>query len=124
MTDNGACYRSRAFADALGQAVKHKWTKPYRPQTNGKVERFNRILTEEWAYARPYASESERVAAHEPLLHTCNHHRGHTALKGASPGRPRTQPGGAVHLVPWATPVCSPAPHQEQDGCCGRRVGW
>ena len=37
MTDNGACYRSHAFADALGDGVKHKWTKPYRPQTNGKV---------------------------------------------------------------------------------------
>ena len=45
MTDNGACYRSHAFADALGDTVKHKWTKPYRPQTNGKVERFNRTLS-------------------------------------------------------------------------------
>ncbi len=51
MTDNGAFYRSHAFADALGDGVKHKWTKPYRPQTNGKVERFNRTLAAEWAYA-------------------------------------------------------------------------
>jgi transposase InsO family protein len=54
LTDNGACYRSRAFAAAVGTAA-HKRTRPYRPQTNGKVERFNRTLLEEWAYARPTA---------------------------------------------------------------------
>lgn len=64
MTDNGACYRSHAFADVLGDGVKHKWTKPYRPQTNGKVERFNRTLAAEWAYAKPYASEAERWAVY------------------------------------------------------------
>ncbi len=78
MTDNGACYRSHAFADALGDGVKHKWTKPYRPQTNGKVERFNRTLAAEWAYAKPYASEAERAAAYETWLHHYNHHRPHT----------------------------------------------
>lgn len=60
MTDNGSCYRSLNFAQALG-TVRHIWTRPYRPQTNGKVERFNRTLSEEWAYARPYRSEQERV---------------------------------------------------------------
>jgi transposase InsO family protein len=84
LTDNGSAYRSKAFADALGE-VAHKRTRPYRPQTNGKVERFNRTLEQEWAYARPYASEAERVAAFPEFLHTYNHHRGHTALKGASP---------------------------------------
>ncbi|HET9654916.1 MAG TPA: IS481 family transposase [Kineosporiaceae bacterium] len=84
LTDNGSAYRSKAFADALGE-VAHKRTRPYRPQTNGKVERFNRTLEQEWAYARPYTSESERVAAFPEFLHTYNHHRGHTALKGASP---------------------------------------
>ena len=49
MTDNGSCYRSHAFADALGDGVKHRRTRPYRPQTNGKVERFNRTLASEWA---------------------------------------------------------------------------
>jgi transposase InsO family protein len=48
MTDNGACYRSRAFAAAL-DGVKHRWTRPYQPQTNGKVERFNWTLAGEWA---------------------------------------------------------------------------
>ncbi len=85
LTDNGACYRSRAFADALGETIAHKRTRPYRPQTNGKVERFNRTMLEEWAYARPYTSESERVAAFNDWLHTYNHHRGHTALKGLAP---------------------------------------
>ena len=56
-----------------------------RPQTNGKVERFNRTTLEEWAYARPYQSEADRVARFVDWLHTYNHHRGHTALKGKSP---------------------------------------
>lgn len=85
MTDNGACYRSHAFAAALGDAVKHQRTRPFRPQTNGKVERFNRTLATEWAYARPYASEAERDAAYADWLHTYNHHRPHTALGGATP---------------------------------------
>jgi transposase InsO family protein len=85
LTDNGAAYRSHAFADALGPAIKHKRTRPYRPQTNGKVERFNRTLLEEWAYARAYVSEAERVAAYPEFLHRYNHHRGHTALGGLSP---------------------------------------
>ena len=69
LTDNGSAYRSRLFAETLGEAITHKRTRPYRPQTNGKVERFNRILLEEWAYARPYASETQRVAAYADFLH-------------------------------------------------------
>jgi transposase InsO family protein len=65
LTDNGACYRSFAFRDALG-AIAHKRTRPYRPQTNGKVERFNRTLLDEWAYALAYRSEAERTAASLP----------------------------------------------------------
>ena len=85
LTDNGNCYRSRTFAEALGPDIRHKRTRPYRPQTNGKVERFNRTMLEEWAYARPYRSESERVAAFPEWLHRYNHHRAHTALKGQPP---------------------------------------
>lgn len=85
LTDNGACYRSTAFKKALGDDITHKRTRPYRPQTNGKVERFNRIMLEEWAYAQPYTSETQRVAAFDQWLHHYNHHRGHTALKGQPP---------------------------------------
>lgn len=85
LTDNGSCYRSKVFAAALGPDIAHKRTRPYRPQTNGKVERFNRTLLEEWAYAKAYTSEADRVADYQPWIHNYNHHRGHTALKGSSP---------------------------------------
>ena len=84
LTDNGSCYRSRDFAAALGP-ITHKRTRPYRPQTNGKVERFNRTLREEWAYSQPYRSEAERLAAFPLWLDFYNHHRGHTALAGLPP---------------------------------------
>jgi transposase InsO family protein len=86
LTDNGACYRSRDWAATCTDlAISHKRTRPYRPQTNGKVERYHRTLADEWAYARPYSSETERRAALDPWLHMYNHHRGHTALKGLPP---------------------------------------
>jgi len=86
LTDNGSCYRSKLWAKTLASAqIKHRRTRPYRPQTNGKVERFNRTLLEEWAYATDYNSEAERVATYPGWLHFYNHHRGHTALKGKSP---------------------------------------
>ncbi|MFF3460801.1 IS481 family transposase, partial [Streptomyces sp. NPDC002730] len=86
LTDNGACYKSHAWRDALTAAgITHKRTRPYRPQTNGKVERLNRTLLDEWAYAKPYRSETERREAFPHWLHTYNHHRGHTALKGQPP---------------------------------------
>ncbi|ALG15372.1 IS481 family transposase [Kibdelosporangium phytohabitans] len=86
LTDNGSCYRSRLWRDTLTAAgITHKRTRPYRPQTNGKVERFNRTLLDEWAYARPYHTETERREALPQWLHIYNHHRGHTALKGLPP---------------------------------------
>jgi transposase InsO family protein len=86
LTDNGSCYKSHAWRDTLAAAdIVHKRTRPYRPQTNGKVERLNRTLLEEWAYARPYRSETERRDAFGDWLHAYNHHRGHTALKGRPP---------------------------------------
>lgn len=84
MTDNGACYRSRDFAKALGD-IKHRRTRPYRPQTNGKVERFNRTLNLEWAYADVYLSEDDRAATYADWLHTYNHHRPHTGIGGLVP---------------------------------------
>jgi transposase InsO family protein len=86
LTDNGACYRSRDFAAALAATgTTHKRTRPYRPQTNGKVERFNRTLLDEWAYARAYTRETERRAALPDWLHHYNHHRSHTAIGGQPP---------------------------------------
>jgi transposase InsO family protein len=86
LTDNGACYRSRAFAAALGNAV-HSRTRPYRPATNGKVERFNRTLLAEWAYARAWSSDGQRTRALTAWLHLYNHHRHHTAIDGPPIGR-------------------------------------
>jgi transposase InsO family protein len=84
LTDNGSCYRSHAFADALG-GIRHRRTRPYRPQTNGKVERFHRTLADEWAYARLYTTDAERCAEYTTWLHTYNYHCGHTALGGQPP---------------------------------------
>jgi transposase InsO family protein len=88
MTDNGSCYRSRLFAAALGENVKHRRTRPYRPQTNGKVERFNRTLATEWAYAQLYLCDEDRAATYTDWLHHYNFHR----HRRPHPRRPRTQP--------------------------------
>jgi transposase InsO family protein len=84
LTDNGSCYRSHVFREALG-LIEHRRTRPYRPQTNGKVERFHRTLADEWAYARLYTSDADRCEEYPRWLHTYNHHRGHTALSGQPP---------------------------------------
>jgi transposase InsO family protein len=83
LTDNGTTYRAHAFRQELvSQAVRHTYTRPYRPRTNGKVERYNRTLLNEWAYARPYRSEASRTRALDRWLHMYNHHRHHTAIGG------------------------------------------
>jgi transposase InsO family protein len=86
LTDNGSAYRSADFARHCAEAtVAHRFIRPYRPQTNGKVERFNRTLLEEWAYVRLYRSERARTEALRRWLHQYNHHRSHTALGGLPP---------------------------------------
>ena len=92
LTDNGPCYRSSAFAGALGD-ITHTFTQRYRPQTNGKVERFNRTLLTEWAYARPWTSDGQRTRALAHWLHTYNHHRHHTAIDGPPISRVGNVPG-------------------------------
>jgi transposase InsO family protein len=86
LTDNGSCYKSglwhRACNDT-GTIVKK--TRPRRPQTNGKIERFHRILLEEWAYIRPWTSERQRTAAYDRFIHFYNHHRAHGALGWSTP---------------------------------------
>jgi transposase InsO family protein len=86
LTDNGVGYRSRLFKAALAATgVRHQRTRPYRPQTNGKVERFNRTLLEEWAYRRLYRSNAARERALPGWVHRYNMHRAHTALGGQPP---------------------------------------
>ena len=86
LSDNGSCYRSRLWAQTCADlGVVHKRTRPYRPQTNGKIERFHRTLGEGWAYARRYNSEPSRRRALGPWLHHYNHHRPHTAIGKVPP---------------------------------------
>ena len=86
LSDNGSAYRSYAWRDACTQlGITAKKTRPYRPQTNGKIERFHRTLADGWAYARFYPSESERRHALPGWLHFYNHHRPHSAIAGNPP---------------------------------------
>lgn len=84
MTDNAWAYRSRAYRAALGERRQTR-TRPYRPQTNGKAERFIGTLVREWAYARPYPTNAARLAALPAFVEFYNHRRPHTALGGLSP---------------------------------------
>lgn len=70
--------------------------RPYRPQTSGKAERFNRTLADEWAYLRPYTSNEERTAALADFLHTYNHCRCYTAPGGHPPISCGNDPAGTV----------------------------
>ncbi|WP_370893112.1 IS481 family transposase [Janibacter sp. GXQ6167] len=86
LSDNGGAYRSHLWRDtceALSTTPKRR--RPYRPQTNGKVERFHRTMADGWAYARCYSSEQERRDAHEAWLHQYNQHRPYTACGNQPP---------------------------------------
>ena len=87
LTDNAMNYRrSTAFRAAVaGLGAVQRFTRPYRPQTNGKAERFNRTLLDEWAYVRAYETNAQRAALLPEWLHLYNHHRSHTALGGCPP---------------------------------------
>jgi transposase InsO family protein len=81
LTDNGSCYR-RSFHSVVCSelGLKHTYTRPYRPRTNGKAERFIQTLINAWAYGRIYASSAERTAQLQPWLNHYNYRRPHSAL--------------------------------------------
>lgn len=86
LTDNGSCYRSLAFratVQALG--LKHRFTRPYTPRTNGKAERFIQSALREWAYARAYRRSDQRAYELARWLHGYNWHRPHASLAGQPP---------------------------------------
>jgi hypothetical protein len=86
LSDNGSCYRSHLWRDTCTElGITPKRTRPYRPQTNGKLERFHRTLADGWAFRKFYSSESARRAALPAWLHEYNHHRPHTAIGQSAP---------------------------------------
>ncbi|WP_187662137.1 IS481 family transposase [Microbacterium sp. Nx66] len=86
LSDNGGAYRSGLWRDTCGTlSIVPKRTRPYRPRTNGKVERFHRTMADGWAYARCYRSEQERRNALSGWLHHYNQHRPHTACGNQPP---------------------------------------
>ncbi len=88
ITDNGANFRSKKFAAQLArQAIAHTFCRPYRPQTNGKAERFNRTLADEFLYAYKFRSEPDRRRRLQTWVHHYNLHRHHTAIGGTPASR-------------------------------------
>jgi transposase InsO family protein len=86
LTDRGSTYRSKLFAQTCQQlGIQHRFTRPYRPQTNGKAERFIQTITREWAYARSYDTSNHRASYLSPFLHDYNFHRPHSALNSLTP---------------------------------------
>lgn len=86
LSDNGACYRSHTWRNTCAELqIQPKRTRPYRPQTNGKIERFHRTMASEWAFARHYTNERTRRSALPAWLHTYNHHRQHSAIGKVPP---------------------------------------
>jgi len=86
LTDNALAYKAGVFAAVCRRwQVRQRFTRPYRPQTNGKAERFIQTLLREWAYRAPYRSSARRTAALRPYLRFYNHRRPHTSLGRRSP---------------------------------------
>jgi transposase InsO family protein len=86
LSDNGSAYRSDLWHTVCGQLeITVKKTRPYRPQTNGKIERFHRTMADGWAYARHYQSETQRRDALAGWIHEYNHHRPHSAIGSKPP---------------------------------------
>lgn len=92
LTDNGSAFRSRAFARTCRRLkIKHTFTRAYRPQTNGKAERFIQSALREWAYSIPYNHSLERADMLDRWIHHYNWHRPHQGINGVSPASRLTQ---------------------------------
>ena len=112
MTDNGPAYRSHAHSAVCRQlAIRHLFTQPYRPKTNGKAERFIRTLLAEWAYGAAYPNSQARTRALPGFLTRYNHHRPHKALSGSPPAerlaeRLNATAASASGAVRWFGGLC------------------
>ncbi len=106
LTDNGSCYKSGLWkAMCADLDIKHRRTKRQTPRTNGKVERFNRTMKDEWLYVRVYTSEEERRAGLVPFLNNYNHDRPHSSIGNRPPISRAPTPG--PRLIP-GEPVVAP----------------
>ncbi|UZJ30623.1 IS481 family transposase [Streptomyces endophytica] len=86
LTDNAWAYTKNTWRQTCRDlGIQPRWTRPWRPQTNGKVERFHRTLLDEWAYHQPYTSDAERQQAFPDWLDWYNYHRPHTGIRGNTP---------------------------------------
>lgn len=86
LTDNGSAFRSNAFARACSElGIRHRFTRPYRPQTNGKAERFIQSALREWAYPWTYQHSAQRTETLEAWTHHYNWHRPHQGIAGITP---------------------------------------
>jgi transposase InsO family protein len=86
LTDNGGCFRAKAFRDACQElGIRHQFTRAYRPQTNGKAERFIQSALREWAYGFTYQNSGERTEALDHWIHHYNWHRPHQGIGGLAP---------------------------------------
>jgi transposase InsO family protein len=85
-SDNGSCYRAHAMRDSVAAlGLKHRFTRPYTPKTNGKAERFIQTSLREWAYAHAYSHSEQRSQRLPSFLHNYNWHRPHHSLKLLAP---------------------------------------
>ena len=105
LTDNGSAYISGAWKAAMRDAqVKHRRTRRQTPKTNGKVERFNRTMKDEWLYAQVFLSEEERRAGLIPFLNDYNHDRPHTSIGNRPPISRAPEPGPRLTIEPIVLP--------------------
>jgi transposase len=118
LTDNGAAFRSKEFAAACeALAIQHKFTRPYRPQTNGKAERFIQSALREWAYGWTYQNSAQRTQALASWQHHYNWHRPHSGIGSIAP---------TDRLIPANNllTVHSQRTFDVDAGSCGTRHRW